>query len=376
MTRVEDFAPRRGGVRSLEALEGHVSLVQALKRPGPEGGGRLWGAMNVDPDTQVIAHGSTEDEAVARLYGQALDSGATIVVTNRMLSVILERMGDVRFGQPLMPEDLPFPAALVVLPRPVRVLNDDHEIMATFDPDERLTGLHPRDYAEFDCCSWVPSKVLRVEDQEGRDLRAALGLSEDTNGIMYAQLVSRVLSQRLVREPDFPERAGAPEKTTVEMIELVRLAYERHRIEWMPIYSAGWAFEIPWDPDLRETSFTLTAAGEFERRFYHALWRTLKEEVIAPVHFRRGDFRRAARLRAYVPEVVVADLRKIKHRRTEESTDDGATIMWSHRWRVREHTRTYHRGQPDERTITIQSYVKGPEHLPLLDKDRVYRLSR
>jgi hypothetical protein len=366
MTIVEDFGPRRPGVRPLAALESHVALVQALRKPGPDGGARLWNAMEVDKDLVVQAQGTTRAEAVAKLYGEALNRGATIVVTNRMLDVVLDRMAGIKIGQELRPEDLPFAAGMVVLPRAVRVPNDDAEVAATFDPGEIMLDQHRPEYAAFDAVSWVPSQVMRVEDKEGRDLRKALGLPENMSGIMYANHVSKQLGLYITK-------VEKPDGITAEIIEE---AYGHHRVDSLPIYSAGWAFDLSWDPEYREGSFVLTAAGEFERRFYLALWRTLKEEVVAPVHFRRGDMRRAARLRAHVPEVVVCDLRKIKHRHQEEPTEDGAVIMWSHRWRVREHTRTYHRGTPDERTITIESYIKGPENMPLLEKDVVYRLSR
>ena len=73
----------------------------------------------------------------------------------------------------------------------------------------------------------------------------------------------------------------------------------------------------------------------------------------------------------------VLDLRRLHHRdESEEHLDDGSTVMWTHRWPVREHTRTLYRGTSREKTVTVKGYEKGPAHLPLIVKDRVYRLSR
>lgn len=40
-------------------------------------------------------------------------------------------------------------------------------------------------------------------------------------------------------------------------------------------------------------------------------------------------------------------------------------IDWQCRWPIKEHKRTYHRGKANEFTITIKSYIKGPEDKPL-----------
>jgi len=49
-------------------------------------------------------------------------------------------------------------------------------------------------------------------------------------------------------------------------------------------------------------------------------------------------------------------------------------ILWHHSWRVTGHVRTIHRGTPQERKVWVREHVKG--HGPLIEKDRVYRLSR
>jgi hypothetical protein len=364
---VEDRNPHksRSGVRPLDALDSHVQLIRALRTPGIPTRLSIFEGANFSRN--ILQHGRPPQpaaEAMGGIMARELDAAATIVVTDRMLSLVLKRMADVQFGQPLGVEDPPFRAGYVVLPRPVVVPNDDRD----FDPDT-LTGVRPDGYAAFDGGAWVPSMVARTSSAADRQLYREMGWPEQVSGVSYLQLVSRPLGLQIAHDHEDDVREPSA--------ELVNEAYDLlGGITHLPIYVAGWAFDTSWDPANREPSFVLTSAGEFERRFWLSLFRTLGEEVIAPVHFPRRTLRGRARNRAQLPEVVVCDLRRLKRRHREEPTEDGGTIMWSHRWRVREHERTLHRGTPQERKITVREHVKGPDSMPLIEKDRVYRLGR
>lgn len=345
----------RPAPRPLDALESQVALIDVLHSSR---GGDLVAAMGnlrAQPAPNQ-AQRDMEGQAARRL-GDQLNTATTVVVTERMLDFVYDRMASIPFGDPLVPDDLLFESAYVVLPRRVGVgslVEDDRE------------NFPARKVAYFDAGFYVPMSVhragaTRFVDHESDEL------FED--GIMYAQSASLALLDDYVSEL---RDEGDPDADDIaEAIDGIRALKVTHS----PIYASGIGFGIPWDPELREEDFVLTDAGEFERRFWLSLLRTLKEEIFAPVRFKRADYRRASR-RGLIPDVVVADLRRVKHRHKEETLPTGETIMWSHRWRRRGHTRTLNRGTDKEKTVWVREHVCGPASMPLIEKDRVYRLSK
>lgn len=351
-------------VAPLAALESQVSLIRALRNPsiGPE---IMGAAQGLRGSTMQI---ESEGKKLAEVLSAGLDSAPTIVVTDRMLDVILRRLDSIEFGEPLRPEDVNlFPAGYIVFPRPVEV---------PFSEDDYRDVFPPRVGAKFDAGFWLASSVTT------REQTSKLAITEDdvldvfdtsVQGITYSQSVSLALAEELlladrarghINDPDWGEiRSG------------LRRLYD-WGVQHAPVYTSGWGFGLSWDPALREESYVLTPAGEFERRFWLTTFRTLAEEVMAPVLVPRAARRRAGRLLSKVPDVVVADLRRVKYPVKEQRLTDGSTVMWSHRWKVRGHQRTLHRGTPQERTIWVREYEKGPEGAPLIEKDRVYRLAR
>jgi hypothetical protein len=294
-----------------------------------------------------------------------------------MLDFVLNRMASIPFGDPLVPDDLLFESAYFVLPRAVTV--DD------ITADDYTEVYPPRRVAQFDSGFYVPYAVTTVRGLHGEEV--------PTDGIMYVQSASVALMEAYfeglrreagyvrITDPKTGETASIPSTEDVavtvrlaEIDESLRLIREKN-LKHVPIYSSGIGLGVPWDPELREETFVLTPAGEFERRFWLSLLRTLKEEVFAPVRFKRADYRRAAR-RGLIPDVVVADLRRVKHREKTELLPTGETVMWSHRWRRRGHPRTYHRGTDREFVGWVRETICGPDSMPLIEKDRVYRLSK
>lgn len=323
--------------RPLDALNSHVGLIRAMGRPD----------SNALCEAMFERAAYTTPGVATRDVANKLNGATTIVVTDRMLDVVVERMAGVRFGDPLRPDDLLFPAGYVVFPRPIEL---------PLVPKDYAPDTFPQHVtAAFDAGFWVPSSITST-------VGALHGFAPD-GGIMYVQSISPTLGARY-RTQDIDVNAFDR-----EMQQLLRAG-----IRHAPVYASGWAFGVSWDPAEREASYILTAAGEFERRFWLSLFRALKEEIFAPVRLRRQDRRPAQRL-GLVPDVVVADLRRVKHR-DEERLPTGEIVMWTHRWRVTGHVRTLHRGTPQERTTWVREYVKGPADRPIIEKDRVYRLSR
>lgn len=335
-------------VRPLDALESHVRLLRALKNPS---------LANLIVAGSGSSGHSTMSGDYAKMMFNRLDRASTVVVTDRMLDEVLRRMPGVPFGDPLREDDMIFANGYVVFPRPVYLPNltaDDH---GDVRPE--------RSAASFDAGFWLASGIA-VEP-------LGYGGAGSTDGVMYTQCVATDRAVAAVHETGFIRAEEMP------AIERGVATMRRSGLAHIPVYSAGWAYDVSWDPEFRDESYVLTPAGEFERRFWMTFWRMLGEEIVAPISIPRGDRRRAGRLLANVPDVVICDLRKIRHVGKSQRLDDGSTVMWSHRWRVGRHMRYCPKcgiDHPKEKHVEVRAYVKGPKNMPLLEKDKVWRLDR
>ncbi len=350
------------GVTPTQALREHVSVVQAFRHPfyGKALAGSLLG---IDPDRDYgsVTGDRLGRDAAANLAGN-LDTAATIVVTDRMLDLVLRRMDSWEFGHPLEAGDLPFERGFVSLPRSVALPTGEEDIESNVWPKRGQNGI--------DGGWWYPSQSTVSSPGE------KFGYEGDpsTAGIGYGQTVRREhLRQFTEWLWDAKGRTDLASRESIEGGNDLLLASGALQV---PLYHSGWMYGTSWDPQYREESFVLTPAGEFERRFWLSLWRTLGEEVLVPVRLPRKARRPMERL-GLIPDVVVCDLRKVRRAAKEdELLPGGEVVMWSHRWRVAEHDRVLHRGTAQERVVRVKSHVKGPESRPLIEKDRVYRLGR
>lgn len=62
--------------------------------------------------------------------------------------------------------------------------------------------------------------------------------------------------------------------------------------------------------------------------------------------------------------------------RTSDPDSQAKHIDWSHQWDVRPHVRTYKRGTPEEYTVNISQYRKGPKNKPYIPKDILHIADR
>jgi hypothetical protein len=347
----------------LAALDSHVALIRALRAGLYPMGGHTAGGQ------------------YQKALADCMDRAATVVVTHAMLDFVLDRMPHVPFGQELDNSMLPFQAAYVVFPRRIQVPVDRAEEQRNQTDNPTYT---PHILAAFDHGAWVQTASVTLSNGEGLPPDAPPDLAttkvgysggymgREPEGIGYFQICSEQLIHDTV--------AWARSQRGGVITSVSGIAMNDYTIGApLPVYSNGWRYGLSWDPAQREPTYNLTGAGEWERRFWLALWATLHEQT-EPSRPRlpRQAVRQAARRRnGATPEVVVCNLRMLRH------TDaDGREHVqrpkpdWTHRWRVRPHMRTIHRGTAQERQVPVRAHVKGPDWAPLVDKDKVYRLSR
>jgi hypothetical protein len=110
-------------------------------------------------------------------------------------------------------------------------------------------------------------------------------------------------------------------------------------------------------------------------RFLLALWGWMGEQIPFTVPASRPARRRLERSKVQFPsEVQVVDLRIQEQDPWAERNPNPAMILWSRRWKVREHKRRWFDKHGNYRETTVHSYVKGPAHLPLIERDRVFNV--
>ena len=122
--------------------------------------------------------------------------------------------------------------------------------------------------------------------------------------------------------------------------------------------------------------------SDYNNTFSYKLLSTLfvlMNQRIAVQHREQGNRatdRRIKRARLGITnDVLVVNLRREASPQT--AFDEGKEVMWSHRWMVDGHWRNqYFPSIDDHRQIWIAPHVKGPDHLPLFVKDKVYKWRR
>jgi hypothetical protein len=111
--------------------------------------------------------------------------------------------------------------------------------------------------------------------------------------------------------------------------------------------------------------------------FLISLWEFVQEQIPYRIRADRPMMKRLQRAHSPLSEVTVVDLRPIDQPPQHNDPDHvPQVVMWSHRWRVREHKRRWIDKHGNYRETTVSASVKGPEWLPLIEKDRVFHVKR
>lgn len=164
-------------------------------------------------------------------------------------------------------------------------------------------------------------------------------------------------------------------------------------MKWVPWETTAWGYGVEWrqatpQEDATDTplvSGVVNQGNAFLRKFLFAVWYLIRQEVavVDPYRPDRHAARRMARTAPNFGDLQVIRLRRIYDplcELTDEERGERARVEreWSHRWRVTEHWawRACGPGRTERRLVKIDSYVKGPKHLPLVEKDRVFSLER
>lgn len=136
----------------------------------------------------------------------------------------------------------------------------------------------------------------------------------------------------------------------------------------------GWEFQKVLDESIVRPHIASV------RMFMAAVW-GLMGQYVTSNRPTRQQMKKAKRLKmAEDGDVTVIHLRKfLQTIRHHTEPDEDAWHRWTHRWLVRPHWAWRHckcDGHEGRHRVYIEGYIKGPEHLPLVIKDRIISLDR
>jgi hypothetical protein len=128
---------------------------------------------------------------------------------------------------------------------------------------------------------------------------------------------------------------------------------------------------------IRESMPSAVASMERFNQFLLSLWEFVQEQIPYRMKADRPMLKRLQRARSTLSEVTVVELRPIDQPYEPADPDHvPQLVMWAGRWRVREHKRRWIDKHGNYRETTVREHTKGPAHLQLIEKDRVYHIKR
>jgi hypothetical protein len=268
----------------------------------------------------------------------------------------------------LTEDDLPSPAGLLVLPRPLLVVNGVGDVN------------------DIRAIAWAPMSVDQIDEPPRPGVRV-VGLL-DTYGPVENDMFTAMLTQaRRVHDP-FPP-------LLVSTLEAMPYRWEREpsAAELAHIRDTNHALAAESDRIAAQRGFQPTRVeGEhlvgsqihdpdttFLRRFLFAFWRLCEQRIATTDTAPAGH---AGTLMAHrigaTPDVCIVALRKQQRRAEGPGEPDAAhPVAWTTRWTVKMHkVSQWYPSEQTHKVLWRGPYVKGPEGLPLKDAPTVNALVR
>lgn len=155
-------------------------------------------------------------------------------------------------------------------------------------------------------------------------------------------------------------------------------------VEWSAQVGMRWLITHATTMPLPLVGIETETRGEGDRRgawlqFWRVALRLMSETVVMSTMcgLRRPARRELARLGHPIHETLVVELRRPSWHVSDPERERVTDVDWSHRWLVRGHWRNqWYPSEGVHRQKFIGGYVKGPENLPLVIKQRVWNWDR
>lgn len=328
----------------MRALDTQLDLLQFIDSAKGWGFTKHWAEARYESYPQLHDEVTLDEYARAIQAGQlyTVGEGATYAVSDDIFQVIDQASHLLPEDAVILPSDIPTPMGVIVFEHPIPIPDDKGVV------------------ADISVIAWAA-----VDDVDSDDSNL---VSFSNDGFAKAGRRDEEDDETLGRGVlifAFADRDG-PNDTVLKFLrekgvsEVKMQGVARHSLwHWEPI-----AFDHPAPGHLEKLLFTFW-------RFVGETW--IDSRMVLPD---RPARKRAIRARVN-PEVRVVRLRKSEVRSVDRGDGDDAAVIWSHRWIVDGHWRSqWYPSLQTHRPKWIPKHIKGPDHLPLILKDRVFSVDR
>lgn len=389
---------------SIKALELQTSLLEWLRTTTSQDAYTQF--MQVYGYTKVSNEVSRRSLGVW-LHGQvrdAAETSPTYYVSGDMCEMV--RMGaatlDVTEG--LVPEDMPTDKGFLVFDRPMEITGPGGV------RDGSGNYVMKGETVRISAILWEATDVGQVDPSiVGEDRYSPMdrGSMPTAPGVKYWMFMTPhdaavVINQGLKEEMndklramgmELPEPIVHLDAATHKDIKWVDEHHMRRTQGPLNIYDfSGWTFgqpwaEVPYGTPEGEKGFV---DGVFQthpivnqvRRILLSTWRMLGQRIVRVETNGLGKNhptrKRASRMMPCTGDILIIRLRReFSPRRQLEELGEPGEVWWTHRWTVRGHWRRPKGSAPDApKSEFVSPYVKGPAHLPLIMKDKIFSLEQ
>jgi hypothetical protein len=318
--------------RPLDALDQQVALIhwyQSVRGAKVAAGFAQSWAGDFNERPKIVGY-----QNMGAHLADALDRAETYVVAPHISSKLWAMTKDFE-PQPLLPQDMPSPQGFVILDEPLFIYDVSRKV---FSVKAILWNINS---------AGSGVELFMFSDRDSDFDESSINLRKEVE----------------------PEWLGPPLSLGHIQPWQFGKAISRDLDDWE---SAREFQDLP--PETVEDNFRVNA-------FLEVLWDFVQDIIPTTVHSDRAQRRRMERSHLRLRDVNVVDLRVKEGYSVHDPDHEPEDVLWTHRWRVRRHKRRQWYGSTKDGTrrceeIIVESHVKGPEFLPLVEKDRVMMVRR
>lgn len=334
------------------------------------------GAISFGYRPEYLADGgvATRDMVMAKEMYWAINSATTYWVSADMMGAVEEAIPDMPH-EPLHPMDMPTPSGFALFERPIYVIdrrgNKCNVSAVMWSPTYFTIAAHrDSDATELQTCRGIKvSYFSNTYDSQDEGWRGTTVAERRESRLPAYVLLGQAMWPW--KDPDGAGRDADGNDVFAVAMRVANKAMHSGVIEDFPEYPAD-------DPD----ALLHYEWDTWGSSFLVALWRIATQTIVQVGHrgYDRPTRRRIERSK-HNPEwgdVRTIDLRRFVYPGQQSSgMDEEAWMRWTHRWRVKGHwRRQWFPSEQRHKWVYIASYIKGPEEMPLIEKDDVHRVVR
>jgi hypothetical protein len=324
-----------------QALEDQLDLMRWV---GSKSGLAMIGALNKSQKKQG-RHFHEHDEALAESLAEALNVASTFWVDEHSTGMIGTAAETVPYHPQLSIHDLPAEAGWVVFEHPFEIIDMHDKLM-------RIGAL-----------LWWKSSMV-VHDAEGTTVHVPL-----VNMLWW----SDPLDRKDAYSSDHIEKWGE------DLLRSVTSGWVPSAWFFMPL-DGEQAGELAAIEGVDSAVLSLQHGEDgWKEADCHRLSLAFWIFTTQVLHVTSHRPYRALQKRALKFGRIAEDIRVVTLRRKQYHSDEDpieTDVLWTHRWTVKGHWRRIHTNDGHTRLTYVRPHIKGPDHLPLILKDSIFKVTR